>query len=97
MSEVHTVGQDEDGNPAVGLPMEVVETKDLCEALGYLGARLDLDDLEKLVRAYNQLEATAPIFDPTAWMKVGKNLEGHKKLAEAVLQFRQALEDLKGL
>jgi len=97
MSEVHTVGQDKDGSPVVGLPAEVVETKDLCEALGFLGARLDLDDLGKLVRAYQQLETTAPIFDPTGCMKVGKNLEGHKKLAEAVLQFRQALEDLKGL
>jgi hypothetical protein len=50
--------------------------------------------VETLVDEYRRAETLAPICDPSGWMRVQGNAEGHVRLATAFLAFRRVVGEL---
>lgn len=52
---------------------------------------------EKYLVEIEHFNAFAPIFDPTAWLRKKDNLEEHRILARAVVNFKTEIEKIRKL
>lgn len=85
-----------DGSVEVGFTGGAMGTKTVIESVAQLAVMVPLEAAEELVDEYRRAEAITPIFDPTGWMRVQGNWEGHYRLATAFLAFRRVVGDLAG-
>jgi hypothetical protein len=85
-----------EGFVEVGFTAEAMEAKELVEMIACIAVLVPVEAVEQLVDKYRRVETLAPIFDPTAWIRVQHHAGGHAELARAFLAFRKTIGDLAG-
>jgi hypothetical protein len=81
---------------------DVVETQpadatlDMVQAFARVATCVSVVDAEALLREIEHTDAIMPILDPTAYMKIGANIPGHRRLVRAFLAFRRELREITG-
>ena len=65
------------------------------DAVCKMGSLIPIEDAKKLVDELEHMETVMPIRDPSGWIHIYKNMNGHKAAAIAFLRFRMTLETLK--
>lgn len=76
--------------------MDVQEAYAQIQMLARLCYAVSIEDAQAVVKEIEYTDSFMPLFDPTGWMKISKNIPGHARLAQAFLAFRRELEDLIG-
>ncbi len=77
-----------------GVPGSVLETKTQIEMIARLALNIPTEDAEDVAEWLESQHTLLPIFDPTAYIAMGRNIDGHLALAVAFLAFRRALDGL---
>lgn len=70
---------------------EVVDTKDMIDALCRSVMCLSIEEIRAVIDEINRTETLMPIIDPTAYRKIMNNIPDHRRQAEAFLRLRTEL------
>lgn len=70
-------------------------TKMMIDGLAVMASKIPLSDAVEVVAEISRTETLLPIVDPTGFQRISKTMPAHGKVAQAFLEFRRALEELK--
>jgi len=74
--------------------IEAHETLIHIQTFARLIRNISIEDVQALATEIDLIEATLPMLDPTAWMRIANTEGGHKELVQAFLKFRRTVEEL---
>jgi len=72
----------------------MVTIKDHIEMVTNLSILIPSTAVVDYVNAITRVETRAPILDPTWFARSGHNIDGHRRLARAFLEFRRELDSI---
>ncbi len=76
--------------------LTVQSTHTIMCAIAGMALQVSTADVAAVINDINRQETLQPILDPTAFIAVAPNINDHRRLAEAFLEFRQAVGKLVG-
>lgn len=83
-------------NRAFQEKLTVQSTHSLMCIIASMALQISTADIATVINAINRQETLQPILDPTAFMAAAPHITDHRRLAEAFLEFRQAIGKLTG-
>lgn len=64
-------------------------------AIARMAMVIDVEDVQKLLRTAELVDAVGPIMMPSEWVKGRDNLRDQETLARGFLEFRKAIDEVK--
>ena len=81
--------------PEHDIVLSVSETKEFVDIICRQALLIPLDAARNLAYEFDRMGALMPLFDPTLYQKVGRNIPDHRRAANAFYELRKVLEEIK--
>lgn len=68
--------------------LEYQATFDLIHQTGAIALLIDPEHVRAVLAEIERTDTLMPMLDPTGWMKIAKNIPGHRRVVTAFLHFQ---------